>query len=173
VTVWSTTQILSQVPAVDSVPAYNGYAYLLRADGSRSSLMPFAFKPTLTVAQLQFNTKRASDYRIVDPHEIDSSNELISHPGNLNLFGFAGYDEFFMSTRLRNGWQTVQVALLGPNYCGNCPPRVVDSANVYLVESRIGTDSPYAKVRWWTDTWGGVHYRVTVTIQGPSGLPYQ
>jgi hypothetical protein len=110
------------------------------------------------------------------PGEIGPRSVRIQHPDGPGIpwFGSKGYDEFFVSTRLRNGWQPIQFEIID-GYFGTLGPTLYHSKSggVYVVETRSGTDSPYVKVRWWYDGGTVLEYRVAVTLQGPSGLPYR
>ena len=57
----------------------------------------------------------------------------------------------------------------------NAPDEVdgFGSAGNDVVDSRVGTSYPYAKVHWWIDALTSSHYAIVVIIKGPKGVPYQ
>ncbi len=173
-TAWTDTQILSQVPAVDGLPAFGGYAYVQRADGTRSPMQPFAFKPTMATVRYCIPSDEP-DVRLAAPVSrfVSVPMNLTRHPDNLSWFGFDGYDEYYVQTRLKNGWQAVEAQLVSELGCALPYPGAEGTGGAYIVETRAGTDSPYVKVRWWTGVLSAVRYQVAITLQGPSGLPYR
>jgi len=139
--------------------SYSGYLYIQR-DAEKSGLVPFKFNPTLQV----LNIGVTNDKRITAPGDSDAYC-MVTHIGALDFFGHKGDDEFFLNTRLKNGW-VVDSVLFAAN-----PP--LGNGNASVVDSRIGTISPYVKVHWWIDAFSSQCYQLSVNIRGPSGVAYQ
>ena len=161
------------MPDVSGVPQFSGYVYVQRADGTRTALQPFTFIPAMDVAR--FCASGQTDVlRVGKPGE--ASRLGVSHPMSA-IFGTAGYDEFAPTRPLQNGWVVESVVTVG-RFCGNGLPDVVGSTifsaagGAYVVESRVGTNMPYAKVRYWMDAFSSITYDIAFTIRGPKGLPY-
>jgi hypothetical protein len=80
-------------------------------------------------------------------------------------FGDKGFDQFFMTKQLRNEWKVFSARVLPLNeYLGY---------GAYIVESRIGSSSPFISVRTWAEPNRSVEYFLRVTIVGPKGVPYE
>lgn len=89
---------------------------------------------------------------------------------NSEIFtSFAENDDFLPRTKLKNGWVLDDVYLY---------PQPGTASGAYLVEKRIGTDSPYFNVRWWMNacitspnmTCTSLKYRFDAVIRGPKGV---
>jgi hypothetical protein len=175
-TTWTETQILTQVPYKDGVPAYNGYLYVKRADGAKTTLRNFAFYPPLDVVVLGFPIAGTSGTynqtaRLFDSRAPDLDWGNMSHYTYCLPWGLKGDDEYYLQTRLKNGW-ILDTAAIG--YRGHPGPMISGSAGAYITDARIATDSPYVKVHWWVDANSGVYYNeLQVTIRGPKGLAYK
>ncbi|HEX7553628.1 MAG TPA: hypothetical protein VF378_08740, partial [Geothrix sp.] len=91
-----------------------------------------------------------------------------------DLFGARGEDQYFLTTRLRNGW-VVDSAFISNNATAvdRPGPWSWGSASAYITEYRGGTDSPYLKIRWWREGFSEVIYTPNLLIRGPKGVPHQ
>lgn len=176
VTTWTDAQVLTQVPYKDGVPAYNGYVYVKRADGVKTSLQGFGFLPPLDVAVLGFPIASTSgayqqDAQLYDSHAPALWFGLMQHHTYCLPWGLKGDDEYYLQTHLKNGWTLDSAAILANGHPG---PNTDGSAGAYITDARVGTDSPYVKVHWWVDANSYVSYdTLQVTIKGPKGLAYQ
>jgi hypothetical protein len=79
------------------------------------------------------------------------------------LLGFTGHDTFYNSYQLRNGWKVVSATVkLGYTVGGGAE----------VVESRVGTPSPYVKVRWYLEPTflfsSDLSYSIKIHVRGPS-----
>jgi hypothetical protein len=170
VQVWTDTQIFATVPDIAGVLSYNGVVYVVRgSDQAKSTLVPWRFNPTLELRELRWTLDR----RLTWPFETEASHRptTIAH-GNGNPFiGYKNDDEFFVNTRLKNGWvaDDAWVICSVPWGNGNC------DGGAYYDTSRPGTDSPYLKVHWWVPpSFGGykyTYYTYAIRIVGPKGTP--
>lgn len=178
VTFWAANQVVTEVPAVSGVPASNGFVYLQRADGSKTSLLPFAFQPTMEVATMCLPSG-GQDMRFGNPGR-QAPEGWIEHRflGTIVFVGYAGYDELFVQQRLLNGWTVTRHEVMS-RLCETLGATMfnvfgaLNASGAYMVDSRVGTDSPYARVRWWVDPFSDVEYQIRVTMTGPKGLPYR
>jgi hypothetical protein len=96
----------------------------------------------------------------------DNPNVWVMMTADSGLFGYKGNDQYFVARHLKNGWliEDVQVVCVYPTGGG---------AGAHLANARIGTDSPYVKVRVWEQPLSGVSDTFSVWIQGPKGVPYE
>jgi hypothetical protein len=79
------------------------------------------------------------------------------------LLGFTGYDTFYNSYQLRNGWKVMGVEVkLGYGL----------GSGAEIVEHRIGTPSPYVKVRWYLEPTflmsSDLAYTIKIHVRGPT-----
>jgi hypothetical protein len=178
---WNDGQIFAAVPDVDGLQAFNGQVYVRRG-GANSRFMPFQFNPALEYRSLAFTNDRiipGGGYVTNRPAANASlpgsiGGIRVDHDGVTDLFGAGGEDQFFLTTRLRNGWVVDSAHISngldlddrpGPWFWGN--------ASAYITECRNGTDSPYLKIRWWREGWSEVLYTPIMLIRGPKGVPHQ
>jgi len=168
ITYWSGSQIVTEVPYTDGVPSYPGSVYVKRADGAKTGLLPFRFNPITDVATLGMTPDRM----IKAPYDFRYLPGIAWHDGAGDLFGARGDDEFFLSTRLQNGW-VVDRVYLTMTASDTTAIHIWGNANAYITESREGTNSPYVKVHWWRDGLSTVAYSPRVVILGPKGVPYR
>lgn len=189
VTFWSATQIVTEVPATEGVREFPGQVYVKRADGTRSDLRAFAFKPALerrqvvpsgSVSMLSNGASRGQfEDALIHPYAL-----LWSGPSNYpqvhlpyvqrltHLFGGSGRDEYFMNARLANGWR-VESCTLGSHVKGSRAPYVSGAATVTVVGCPVGKDALRTAVDWWFDFGSSVIYSLTLNIVGPKGVPHQ
>lgn len=169
---WNDSQIFTAVPDVSGILGFSGQVYVRRGS-TNSRFVPFQFNPALEYRSLAITTDRivtgadSSSYNV-------SSGIAIEHDGAGNFFGARGEDQYFLTTRLRNGWVVDSAHITNAFYTDDRPsPWTYGNASAYITEYRGGTDSPYLKVRWWRDGFSSVIYRPTVLIRGPKGVPHQ
>jgi hypothetical protein len=79
------------------------------------------------------------------------------------VFGHKGEDEFYLSNRLINGWVVHDARVY-------MDPASAGKTGAYIVESHIGTDSPYLKIRVWQQPLSVNYYTFKVWIRGPRGV---
>lgn len=191
VTYWSAQQIVTEVPYADGLPVYDGFVYVKRADGAKTALRPFRFIPQYDVAvlglpvtasgEINRHTQYFTDSRVVIPGAFTfsgrwtgKSENSIGSVGHFYI-GSAGYDEYYLSSRLKNGWQVEGANLV--NYLNGATvpgPLAADPnhAGAYIVDSRPGSDSPYLRVRWWLDNGAQfLSYCAAITVKRPRNLP--
>ena len=170
VNVWSDTQVVTVVPEVDGIPAYNGQLYVKRG-ATKSTLVPFRFNPATEFRTMGMAVDRSISLEGLDPY-VQPELGYVLHPGDWWAFGAKGNDQFYLYARLKNGW-TVDSAYLTDRSARGAITRM-GRADAYIVELRQGTDSPYLNVRWWRDGGDtGVGYAPHIVISGPKGVPHQ
>ncbi len=174
VVVWSDNAILAKVPDASGIPApYRGQLSVERA-GSAAASTAFEFVPATETRVLAPQLEQSS---IGGPGALDGN---VCHPwcragvdlGNL-LFGHKGEDVFFRSATLKNGWRVAQVGLghlNGSSFAIGI--RTDNSADANMLETRVGTNSPYLRVGWWHDAFSSVAYWPRIVIEGPKGVPH-
>lgn len=138
--------------------------------GMQSSFIPFRFKPTLELAILLGNDDRAH-WRLQGPkkHKLDG---LLPQSGN---------DVFYENKLLGNNFVMCAAGLEVDHY------RCLGIYSADVIETRIGTNSPFVKVHWslgWghNTSAGGyrrdflasnnpkLYYYLTITVKGPKGI---
>jgi hypothetical protein len=125
-------------------------------------MVPFRFNPTTELRTLGISGDRGLTGGAT------FSYGSIDHFGAGSLFGSRGDDQFYLSTRLTNGWTVSSAYLIGFD---GAAVYTYGNANAYISEFRQGTDSPYVKVHWWMDAFSSVDYDLRVVISGPKGVP--
>lgn len=166
---WLDTQIVVTVPDATGLLPYDGMLYVVRG-GTTSNVVPFRFIPAEEHRVIHTTT----DQLIAGPFYLPVTGPVSGLRSNFlpegwighstsGFWGFKGNDQLFLNARLKNGWQVEQAYINAPQTSGG--------AGAYVVENRIGTDSPYLNVRWWIDAFADVHYSYAVEIRGPKGVP--
>jgi hypothetical protein len=165
-TIWSDGQIFTAVPDgpdATGLLGFNGTVYIKRApDGKISNLVGFRFEPALRRRDIGCSPV-TPDRRIQGEHQYTFLVPCVEQNGAGDLFGAKGNDEFYLSTKLSNGWVVNSVDVRQTYRFG--------TSGAYNWADRAGTDSPYVNVRWWRNTFSSVAYTFTVTIIGPRGVP--
>jgi len=172
VTFWSAAQVVTEVPYADGIPVYDGHVYLKRGDGTKSALRAFRFLPLYDVTEIAQSGRDWFLAPSIVNIDADSSARTghPTHSGGI-FWGFAGNDKFYLNSQLRNGW-VVSSARLGSVYSAR-----PGYSGAYLVDSRVGTTSPYVEVRWWVDAAVGIggtnemSYSVRIEAKRPKNLP--
>lgn len=176
IVLWSDTGVVVRVPDVDGVvSAYHG---------------PLSVSPTKETARsASFEFVPATEVRLIVPTleqmRLDGPSSIgsnVCHPScawgfNLEylLFGQRGQDVFFPDTQLRNGWRVEGVGLRHRDPYGHLKVgiQVQGNADAAMLESRVGTDSPFLRVGWWRDAGDSqVNYWPFIQIRGPKGTPH-
>jgi hypothetical protein len=169
---WNDGQIFTAVPDVSGLQAFSGQVYVRRG-GANSRFMPFQFNPALEYRSLAITNDRiltGSDSSVYYRSNIIG----IDHDGLFDLFGARGEDQYFLTTRLRNGWIVDSAYISNYATAVDMPgPWSWRNASAYITECRSGTDSPYLKIRWWREGYSEVIYTPNVIIRGPKGVPHQ
>lgn len=164
--IWSDGQIFTSVPDgpdATGLLAFNGTVYVKRAvDGKVSNLVGFRFEPALRHRDIGCSPV-TPDRRIQGEHQYTFLVPCVEQNGAGDLFGAKGNDEFYLSTKLSNGWGVRSVDVRQTYRYG--------TSGAYNWADRVGTDSPYVNVRWWRNTFSSIAYTFTVTIIGPRGVP--
>jgi hypothetical protein len=174
---WSDNQIMTYVPFKDSLQKFSGEMYFQGANG-KSNLVQFEYDPLMQFVVLDLklqnlvqaaggfaSIKGPNSCRFTDTGPWEPGT-CVDHSVSPNTaFNWTNNDdEFFQNLRMKNGWTTAEVDFRGEPGAGG---------GAYLAEERTGSNSPYAKVHWWLNPFGEAWYTLTITISGPSGLPYQ
>jgi hypothetical protein len=173
-TYWSATQIVAEVPYADGIPVYDGHVYVKRADGAKSALRAFRFIPAYEVATLGtpliMDSQRGWVSTDTTPNQMPANSFAVGKPNmsTVSVFGDAGYDEFYVHARLKNGWVTEGASVVDASAASVTGQA---AANAYVVNVRAGTDSPWVKVRWWVDPLSRLSYGIRVTVKRPKNLP--
>jgi hypothetical protein len=166
VTIWSDGQVFTSVPDgpdATGLLGFNGTVYVKRtADGKMSNLVGFRFEPALRHRDIACSPV-TPDRRIQGEHQYTFLVPCVEQNGAGDLFGAKGNDEFYLTTKLTNGWVVSLVDVRQTYRYG--------TSGAYTWADRAGTDSPYVNVRWWRNTFSSVAYTFTVTIIGPRGVP--
>jgi hypothetical protein len=169
---WNDGQIFAAVPDASGIQAFSGQVYVRRGSAN-SRFVPFQFNPTLEYRSLAITNDRIITGADSGSYSL-SSGIVIDHSGAGNFFGARGEDQYFLTTRLRNGWVVDSAYISNALFADDRPgPWTWGNASAYIIECRGGTDSPYLKVRWWRDGFSSVLYRPCVIIRGPKGIPHQ
>lgn len=189
---WTDTQIIARIPSYQGIASpVMGNIFVVRHDDlQRSPAVPFKFIPELVIGNLTWPPAPIDS--LVSYPNLTAQN---APPGwffywygpsytykywfvsvaQAGLFGYKGNDQFYMNKRLKNGWVVTSVGAYvmwnsgeNPGVAGFSPNR-----NVYVADSRIGTDSPYVNVRVWEQPFVSTNYTVGVVIKGPKGVPFE
>ncbi|MDF0644464.1 MAG: hypothetical protein P0111_10560 [Nitrospira sp.] len=167
--IWRNDQIYSTVPEATGVLGFTGSLYLIRrSDRKGSNLFPFKFEPGIELRSYQIPPGFVDKIERIDPFlrgVLEPSMEYIVWYTNINiLWGFKDTNEYFLNTRLKNGWVLDDVFFV-PTLCsGGCS---------YLIDKHVGSDKPYFAVRYWvnagfTESDYAIH---RITIRGPKDMP--
>ena len=189
---WTDTQVIARIPSYQGIPSpvMGGISVVRRDDLQRSAAVPFKFIPELVIGNLTWPPAPIDS--LVSYPNLTAPN---APPGwffywygpsyayknwfvsvaQAGLFGYKGNDQFNMNKRLKNGWVVTSVGAYvlwnsgeNPGVAGFSPNR-----NVYVADSRIGTDWPYINVRVWEQPFVSTQYTVGVVIKGPKGVPFE
>lgn len=167
--VWRNDQIFATVPDATGVLVFNGTVYIQRITDRRSSnLAGFRFEPSIEMREYRLSDQFTDVTRKVSPmfSWFTISNEYQVFYQNSNIFwGWKETDEYFLTTRLKNGWVLDEVFFRTKTCDGGCN---------YLIEKHIGSDRPYFAIRYWLDAGiaHGTSYLISrLTIRGPKGMP--
>jgi len=174
------------VPTFSGVQQSDGQIYLVRGSEKTGSL-PFHFNPAIETAQLvpQCNdpdTKVTNsnfqcpffdwpqwDYWITVHNGAGTGDPLTG-----DVLGHKAEDEFYVSTILKNGWVVDSVEIKCATANRSCvDPSGGNHWGASVMNSHVGTSSPFVDVHWWTDAYARVEYQIYVNIKGPLGLPYK
>lgn len=175
--IWSDNQIFTSVPDATGVLGFNGQVYIKRAgDQKMSNLVAFRFEPTLELRQFRPTwpvgdmapLQRTPSNTSCHPSNGDVNNAAlcISYRPPSFFEGAKGTDQYFLNTRLRNGWVLDDVTFQSIHCIGGCN---------YLEHKAIGTDRLFFTVRWWVDAEGfSLHFSrynvVWLSLMGPKGV---
>jgi len=188
VSVWQGSQIFVTLPPLSGFLAANGALYVKRkSDGVASNLVGFQFTPAVQAREIRSLAPNGitSPYNppILGDAVMSAAGTLVfwNNPpapdvyvsrGNGNWFAsVGGNDQFFLNTRLQNGWVVSGAPTVYVPFPSN------QSGGAYLVDSRVGTNSPFTNVGYWLNPLfqpgsnGDLAYGVVIPIQGPSGVP--
>ena len=137
--------------------------YFKTMDGRVSARTNFTYKPTMRdeVMSLPIANGRLYDSTISSVYPNIGLTSNIKRDSF--LLGFTGYDTFWNSYQLRNGWKVVSAEVrLGYTIGGGAE----------VVESRVGTPSPYVKVRWYLEPTflfsSDLSYSIRIHVRGPT-----
>jgi hypothetical protein len=163
---WNDNQILTTVPDASGLPGFNGQVFVHQGTAN-SPMVPFRFNPALEYRTLTI----AGDRDIRQPYYAPSLTQLgvVDHDASGSFAGAKGDDQYYLATRLRNGWVVDSAYLTGMG-----DPQIFrfGNADAAITEVRTETDSPYLKIHWWMEWFSGVAYTPHVVIRGPRGVPH-
>lgn len=171
---WSDAQVRIRVPDVEGVATYDGVIYVRRADGTTSAYRPFRFLPRLKTVMLGITPNPHAPTAILDANlALDCMARRQQCYKDTDLFfGAKGDDEFFVNTRMTNGWVVQAPLLYGSDNPQVSPrPQVIGVGGINVAEVRVGTNSPYLRVHWWLGILSHLTYGPGVIVVGPAGLP--
>lgn len=183
---WTATSALVQLRYMPGVPQFNGTIEILPPPGQSEVIrIPFTWMPryetqVMTLEETYLNSLTNTGPSLPGSPELPESlkhlvattDSHVSGPGlQLNvsyiqydffgLFGDKGDDEFFTQLHLAPNWTVESVEI---------SPRVwLGKGNATIVDSRVGTDSPYVKVHWWADLQSSLTYSIKIKVRGPEG----
>ncbi len=165
---WTNTHIVARAPALAGFVNPLNCKIYVKTKAGKSDPKPITLKPSLTIALMLLNDiMMTSDYVFRNP---DSNGGFALFPNVTTGMWLSGShrprwlghrddDEYFLKRKLRNGWVVDSIDF--------------DGENTRLDGSRIGTDSPYLKIHWWSDgPWQTASYTVKVFVRGPVGTMY-
>jgi hypothetical protein len=125
------------------------------------------------LGEMIFSAKQKFDWWAMIPSEDPAypndtsrwtANDLGGNHAGDALWGYRADDIFYQTKRLKNNWKVdyIDFSAKGDNFGGGGR----------LEESRIGTDSPYAKIHWWVEGLSYMDYFISWHIVGPKGCSY-
>lgn len=161
------TGVVPNIPVtIDTVVT----VYLKTKDGRPSNRMNFTYQPqppqdergmstdTLYLpydGNLQFtDATLASSYPNVSTRHTMVENGRVSR--DTFLLGFSGYDTFFNTLELKNGWKVKECVLILATSMGS---------GAEITECRQGTTSPFVKIRWYMDPTFVLPNELTYTVR--------
>ncbi len=191
---WDDAKVTAYVPDVEGVLGYRGYVYIV-SGGQISNQVPFQFNPKIEYKLLPITSANVAwgfpDCKLVASFPgpamveqagialspipvpfcgIDSKGEAFLSVFGGIASGGEGDDRFFQGYQLHKGWVVDRVNFFkGPATNGDCG----------VVAKYEGTLSPYVDVHCWVNPKGvsavrsNTSYRLSITIRGPAGVPYQ
>jgi hypothetical protein len=184
VNLFSETVISVEVPRITRVRSPIPVQVIVSIDGRKSSPLSLTFVPTYlhTVLRtagkpwqydVQFgdrnvtdNIAAASDYSLWGSSDVDFTVMGYHNTTKYIYFGSSGYDDYFEHISLNNGWMLERIVL-------TIDERTT-AAGAYFDRTGEGTPSCRARVRWWGDMGGYVHYYISFLATGPAGYsPYE
>ncbi|BFU94109.1 MAG: exported protein of unknown function [Nitrospira sp.] len=162
--VWTDNQIFATVPDATGVMGFSGTVYIKRAGETvTSNLAPFRFEPMQEIRDYKIPPYVSDHVYQVEPSFAWSSH--IAQVGSDLFQGKQGTNEYYVNTRLKNGWVLDEV-YYWPLSSGS-------GGGSYLQEKRIGSSQPYFSIRVWVNAGFNWHsYKVDrISVRGPKGLP--
>ncbi len=166
---WTDTRITARTPAITGFVNPQNCTVYVKTAGGKSDPKPMKLTPACTTTLMLLGDIVANnDYVFTKKSNPDSFSLVPSAAAGffLNgyhyagwLLGHSGDDLYFLNRKLRNGWVVESIDFT--------------QENARLVESRIGTDSPYMKIHWWCDApLKTATYTVKIYVRGPKGTMY-
>jgi hypothetical protein len=179
--IWLNTQIFTPVPTVSGFLPFSGQIYIKRlTDGAKSNFVPFQFEPDLEQREISV----PADYVLAQARgvEVSITNNAVIRT-NDNFFGGAtGVDQFFISTKLKNGWTVSQQPLITLGIGAVYQSEGYVGGQAFALPIATGTDtlslSVYFSVGPAANGWFGLPvdgnvmaYQILIPIQGAAGVP--
>ena len=161
---WSDTVVVALVPDLSGLMTYDGQVYVL-IGSTKSNGVPFRFLPALETREIYWTTDRViAEPGLASSNKSGDLGDILHGPSNFfqAFFGSKGDDMLFPSSHLKNGW-TVQYVGVSYNFQRG-------GSDASVVDSRVGTDTPYMKIHWWYDAFHDLIYQFLVRIAGPRGV---
>lgn len=185
---WSDNQIELTVPMATGVPGpFDGVLWVKRPDGAQSGALPFRFEPayeTRTVYTGIYcpDSKASREGRCTVPDSRLAPNPFgrsVSHmtvsAHSAMFWGYKGDDEYWVSTRLKNGWLMHSAEISTSPIDFYLPHVWPKLAFIGYPEFLPDTDRPYVKVHWWMepamDAYFIYYAPPILVIKRPVGLP--
>ncbi len=176
---WDATSATVHLQNMNPIGEFDGSIELSPPAGMPGDAirLPFRWVPQYVTQVINLeDTNLNSGYSGTLPdyhqHRIASQDSRLSGPGpQLNpgyveyrfpfVLGGKGDDEFFTQELMDPAWTVQSVEIASKTWLGKGEARIVDS--------RVGTNSPYVKVHWWADLQSDLTYSLKITIKGPAG----
>ena len=183
---WTDTAIVVELPDVVGVLRYQAEIFLHRGQ-MPSNRVPFDFIPRQDMRSIvTFPADRRHSTAVLTIPTSEIPKHTFSHwrlPVPFGEFvGEKGNDEFFLLTKLQNGWTMTNVDFFPPaeaikvsgvgGGAGSEFSQAMSLLGGAYIQQQGSADHPYINVRWWINPFREyVPYRYAIHIVGPAGVP--
>lgn len=165
---WTDTHIVTRTPALGGFVNPQGCKLYVKNNAGKSDPKPLSLAPSRTIVLMLLTDIMMTNDYVFRNQDTNGVFALVPNPAagmwlngyhTAKWFGRKNDDEYFLKRKLRNGWVVDSIDFSGDNS--------------RLDGSRVGTDSPYVKVHWWSDgPWQTARYTVKIYVKGPTGTMY-
>ena len=172
--IWLATQIMAPVPMVAGVLPYAGALYVKRlTDGAKSVPVPFQFEPNVEQREIRVLAdailQQLSNVNAF-LNDYVASGPTVVHRWNSNFFsGVTGIDQFYLTTRLKNGWKVKEQPI------PYTPINGYTGGSAWVASSVVGTDALATSVGFAVNPMIAINdvfdYGLVIPILGPSAIP--